>query len=158
HAIDGSSATDEQLLLELYPTEQGNQSKAAGGAGGVLTATPAPHRPGTAAAPGVRSAEGHVGPVRWAGYASPGRLTFLPAPAPAVTGGRMSEVTRILSAIEQGEPRAAEQLLPLVYDELRQLATRKLAQEKPGQTLQATALVHEAYLRLVDRDTVQRWD
>src|SRR5438477_3576197 len=61
----------------------------------------------------------------------------------------MSEVTRILSAIEQGDPHAAEQLLPLVYDELRQLAAQKLAQEKPGQTLQATALVHEAYLRLV---------
>jgi RNA polymerase sigma factor (TIGR02999 family) len=61
----------------------------------------------------------------------------------------MSEVTRILSAIEQGDPHAAEQLLPLVYDELRQLAAHKLAQEKPGQTLQATALVHEAYLRLV---------
>ena len=61
----------------------------------------------------------------------------------------MSEVARILSAIEQGDPSAAEQLLPLVYDELRQLAAQKLAQEKPGQTLQATALVHEAYLRLV---------
>src|SRR5260370_18779123 len=61
----------------------------------------------------------------------------------------MSEVTNILSAIEQGDPRAAEQLLPLVYDELRQLAAQKLAHEKPGQTLQATALVHEAYLRLV---------
>ena len=61
----------------------------------------------------------------------------------------MSEVTRILSAIEQGDPHAAEQLLPLVYDELRKLAAQKLAQEKPGQTLQATALVHEAYLRLV---------
>ena len=61
----------------------------------------------------------------------------------------MSEVTRILSAIEEGDPLAAEQLLPLVYDELRQLAAQKLAQEKPGQTLQATALVHEAYLRLV---------
>src|SRR5215813_1470070 len=61
----------------------------------------------------------------------------------------MSEVSRILSAIEQGEPHAAEQLLPLVYDELRQLAARKLAQETPGQTLQPTALVHEAYLRLV---------
>jgi RNA polymerase sigma factor (sigma-70 family) len=61
----------------------------------------------------------------------------------------MSEVTRILSAIEQGDPQAAEQLLPLVYDELRKLAAQKLAQEKPGQTLQATALVHEAYLRLV---------
>src|SRR5262245_6090425 len=61
----------------------------------------------------------------------------------------MTDVTRILSAIDQGDPRAAEQLLPLVYDELRQLAAQKLAQEKPGQTLQATALVHEAYLRLV---------
>jgi RNA polymerase sigma factor (TIGR02999 family) len=61
----------------------------------------------------------------------------------------MSDVTRILSAIEQGDPHAAEELLPLVYDELRQLAAQKLAQEKPGQTLQATALVHEAYLRLV---------
>ena len=62
----------------------------------------------------------------------------------------MSDVTRILSAIEQGDPSASEQLLPLVYDELRKLASQKLAQEKPGQTLQATALVHEAYLRLVD--------
>src|SRR5437016_14074903 len=61
----------------------------------------------------------------------------------------MSEVTRILSAIEQGDSRQAEQLLPLVYDELRQLAAQKLAQEKPGQTLDATALVHEAYVRLV---------
>jgi RNA polymerase sigma factor (TIGR02999 family) len=61
----------------------------------------------------------------------------------------MSDVTRILSALEQGDPHAAEQLLPLVYDELRRLAAQKLAQEKPGQTLQATALVHEAYLRLV---------
>jgi RNA polymerase sigma factor (TIGR02999 family) len=61
----------------------------------------------------------------------------------------MNEVTRILSSIEQGDPNAAEQLLPLVYDELRKLAAQKLAQEKPGQTLQATALVHEAYLRLV---------
>jgi RNA polymerase sigma factor (TIGR02999 family) len=61
----------------------------------------------------------------------------------------MSEVTRILSAIEQGDPHAAEQLLPLVYVELRKLAAKKLAQEKPGQTLQATALVHEAYIRLV---------
>jgi RNA polymerase sigma factor (TIGR02999 family) len=61
----------------------------------------------------------------------------------------MADVTRILSAIEQGDPHGAEQLLPLVYDALRQLAAQKLAQEKPGQTLQATALVHEAYLRLV---------
>jgi RNA polymerase sigma factor (TIGR02999 family) len=69
----------------------------------------------------------------------------------------MNEVTRILSAIEQGEPQAAEQLLPLVYDELRQLAAQKMAQEKPGQTLQATALVHEAYLRLVDVAKLQHW-
>jgi RNA polymerase sigma factor (TIGR02999 family) len=68
----------------------------------------------------------------------------------------MTEVSRILSAIEDGEPRAAEQLLPLVYDELRQLAARKLAREKPGQTLQATALVHEAYARLAGGG--QRWD
>jgi RNA polymerase sigma factor (TIGR02999 family) len=70
----------------------------------------------------------------------------------------MNEVTRILSAIAQGEPQAAEQLLPLVYDELRKLAARRLAQEKPGQTLQATALVHEAYLRLVDVEKAQHWD
>jgi RNA polymerase sigma factor (TIGR02999 family) len=70
----------------------------------------------------------------------------------------MNDVTRILSAIEQGDPHAAEQLLPLVYDELRQLAAQRLAQEKPGQTLQATALVHEAYLRLVDVDQVQQWN
>src|SRR5262249_53992140 len=70
----------------------------------------------------------------------------------------MNEVTEILLAIEQGDPKAAEELLPLVYDELRKLAARKLAQEKPGQTLQATALVHEAYLRLVGADHVQSWD
>jgi RNA polymerase sigma factor (TIGR02999 family) len=70
----------------------------------------------------------------------------------------MTDVTRILSAIEQGDPSAAEQLLPLLYDELRRLATQRLAQEKPGQTLQATALVHEAYLRLVDSENVQRWN
>jgi RNA polymerase sigma factor (TIGR02999 family) len=70
----------------------------------------------------------------------------------------MNDVTRILSAIEQGNPHAAAQLLPLVYDELRQLAAQKLAQEAPGQTLQATALVHEAYLRLVDGEQVQHWD
>src|SRR5258708_25932725 len=90
----------------------------------------------------------------------------MPGPAPGIAGNRhrrrcpgrgrfraegmtMNEVTRILSAIEQGDPHAAEKLLPLVYDELRQLATRQLTHEKPGQTLQATALVHEAYLRLV---------
>ena len=70
----------------------------------------------------------------------------------------MSDVTRILSAIEQGDPSAAEQLLPLVYDELRKLAAQRLAQEKPGQTLEATALVHEAYLRLVDSEKAQNWN
>jgi RNA polymerase sigma factor (TIGR02999 family) len=70
----------------------------------------------------------------------------------------MSEVTQILSAIEQGDPSAAEQLLPLVYDELRKLAAQKLAQEKPGQTLEATALVHEAYLRLVDVEQAQQFN
>src|SRR5271166_2870203 len=70
----------------------------------------------------------------------------------------MNDVTRILNAIEQGDPHAASQLLPLVYDELRKLATRKMVQEKPGQTLQATALVHEAYLRLVGQAPDQHWD
>src|SRR5215472_6574697 len=70
----------------------------------------------------------------------------------------MTDITRILSAIEEGDPTAAEQLLPLVYHELRQLAAHRLAQEKPGQTLQATALVHEAYLRLVGADKDQHWD
>jgi RNA polymerase sigma factor (TIGR02999 family) len=70
----------------------------------------------------------------------------------------MTDVTRILSAIDQGDTKAAEQLLPLVYDELRKLAARKLAREKPGQTLQATALVHEAYRRLVGPDLGQPWD
>jgi len=70
----------------------------------------------------------------------------------------MNEVTRILSALEQGDPTAAERLLPLLYDELRRLAAEKLAQEKPGQTLQATALVHEAYVRLVDQEQAQHWN
>src|SRR5215469_11595771 len=70
----------------------------------------------------------------------------------------MSDVTQILSAIDQGDPHAAEQLLPLVYDELRKLAAQRLAQEKPGQTLQATALVHEAYLRLVGNQHEQQWN
>src|SRR6267378_2483944 len=70
----------------------------------------------------------------------------------------MSQVTRILSAIEQGAPHAAEQLMPLVYEELRKLASQRLAQEKPGQTLQATALVHEAYIRLVDVEKAQHWN
>jgi RNA polymerase sigma factor (TIGR02999 family) len=70
----------------------------------------------------------------------------------------MDAITQVLNAIEQGDPHAAAQLLPLVYDELRKLAAQKLAQEKPGQTLQATALVHEAYLRLVGADRVGCWD
>jgi RNA polymerase sigma factor (TIGR02999 family) len=70
----------------------------------------------------------------------------------------MNEVTRILSAIKHDDPQAAEQLLPLVYDELRKLAAQRLAHEKPGQTLQATALVHEAYLRLVGSDESRGWD
>src|SRR5512134_3394144 len=69
----------------------------------------------------------------------------------------MSDVTRILSQIESGDPAAAEQLLPLIYDELRKLAAARLAHEKPGQTLQATALVHEAYLRLVGGGQEQNW-
>jgi RNA polymerase sigma factor (TIGR02999 family) len=70
----------------------------------------------------------------------------------------MNEVTRILDAIGQGDAHAAEQLLPLVYNELRKLAAQKLAQEKPGQTLEATGLVHEAYIRLVDVDRAQGWN
>jgi RNA polymerase sigma factor (TIGR02999 family) len=70
----------------------------------------------------------------------------------------MNEVTRILSAVEQGDPHAAQQLLPLVYEELRKLAAQRLAHEAPGQTLQATALVHEAYLRLVDAEKAQHWN
>jgi RNA polymerase sigma factor (TIGR02999 family) len=70
----------------------------------------------------------------------------------------VNEVTRILSSIEQGDPSAAEQLLPLLYQELRRLAAQKLAQERPGQTLQATALVHEAYLRLVDGAETRHWN
>ena len=70
----------------------------------------------------------------------------------------MNDVTQILSAIDQGDSQAAEQLLPLVYEELRRLAAQRLAQEKPGQTLQSTALVHEAYLRLVGPDDVQQWN
>ena len=69
----------------------------------------------------------------------------------------MADVTQILAAIEQGDPHAPEQLLPLVYDELRRLAAEKLAHEQPGQTLQATALVHEAYLRLVGAEKAQQW-
>ena len=70
----------------------------------------------------------------------------------------MNDLTSVLASVERGDPSAAEQLLPLVYDELRKLAAAKLSKEKPGQTLQATALVHEAYLRLVDVDKVRHWD
>ena len=70
----------------------------------------------------------------------------------------MNDVTRILSAIEHGDPQAAEQLLPLIYRELRRLAQQRLAREKPGQTLQATALVHEAYLRLVEGEKARLWN
>src|SRR5262249_21139588 len=70
----------------------------------------------------------------------------------------MADVTQILDAIEQGDPRSAEQLLPLVYDELRKLAPEKMANERPGQTLEATALVHEAYLRLVGVKSAQHWN
>ena len=70
----------------------------------------------------------------------------------------MNDVTRILSQIHDGDPSAADQLLPLVYAELRKLAAAKMAHEKPGQTLQATALVHEAYIRLVDVETAQHWN
>src|SRR5437660_1499399 len=70
----------------------------------------------------------------------------------------MSEATQLLNAIEAGDPHASAQLLPLVYDELRRLAAQRMAQESPGQTLEATALVHEAYLRLVDTEKVQQWN
>ena len=70
----------------------------------------------------------------------------------------MKDVTRILSQVEQGDPSAADELLPMIYGELRRLATANMANESPDQTLQATALVHEAYLRLVDVEAVQHWD
>ena len=82
-----------------------------------------------------------------------GHSPFSLHPVPPLT-----DVTRILAAIDQGDPHASEQLLPLVYDELRRLAAQRLAEEKPGQTLEATALVHEAYLRLVDTDNAQHWN
>ena len=78
--------------------------------------------------------------------------------APAAGGRAVGDVTRILSRIEGGDGKAAEELLPLVYEELRKRAAQKMAQENPGQTLQATALVHEAYFRLVDADKVQHWN
>src|SRR5262249_44383922 len=80
------------------------------------------------------------------------------ASADGVSCAGVTPVTRILSAIDRGDPSAADELLPLVYDELRRLAAQKLAQEQPGQTLEATALVHEAYLRLVDVERAQHWN
>jgi RNA polymerase sigma factor (TIGR02999 family) len=82
----------------------------------------------------------------------------VPLDAPSISVPPMNEVTRILSAIDGGDPHAADQLLPLVYDELRRMAAEKLAKERPGQTLQATALVHEAYVRLVDVEQAQHWN
>src|SRR5262249_40891906 len=95
----------------------------------------------------------HTG--RWTRTAPGGYTAGNICLAPLSTGAAMSEVTRILSAIDQGDPTAASQLLPLVYEELRKLAAARLAQEGPGQTLQPTALVHEAYPRLVDVDQAQ---
>src|SRR5262245_18589485 len=97
----------------------------------------------------------------WPGTLSPpvgARPRCWPAPTPAGMLADMSEVTRILTAIEQGDPHAAGELLALVYEELRQLAAHKMAQEAAGQTLQPTALVHEAYLRLVGEGHESHWD
>jgi RNA polymerase sigma factor (TIGR02999 family) len=94
--------------------------------------------------------------ARFFQHASP--VPWLPLIPRAAILDLMNEVTRFLSAIEQGDPNAAAELLPLVYDELRWLAAQKMAQEKPDQTLQAIALVHEAYLRLVDVKDQQSWD
>lgn len=85
-------------------------------------------------------------------------ITFISAGHGARLGASVNEVTRILNEVEQGDPSVAEQLLPLVYDELRKLAVAKLVQENPGQTLQATALVHDAYVRLVDVEKAQHWN
>jgi RNA polymerase sigma factor (TIGR02999 family) len=86
------------------------------------------------------------------------RDCYLPVIFPVAILALMNDVTRILSQIESGDPLAAEKLLPLVYDELRKLAAAKLAREKPGQTLQPTVLVHEAYVRLIDTDQTQEWN
>src|SRR5262245_4415790 len=124
-----------------------------------------------AGAPGSQAILASEPGITWTGTVSadipdpvvPHRATALghglvATPRRSTASVSMTDVTRNLSAIEQGDPKATEQLLPLVYDELRKLAAQKLAQEKPGQTLQAAALVHEAYLRLVDRDAAQGWD
>jgi RNA polymerase sigma factor (TIGR02999 family) len=96
--------------------------------------------------------------IRWAERTrqNPNGFSLLVIATAFIVDG-MSEVTRILGAIEQGDAQAAQQLFPLVYDELRRLAAAKLAQEKPGQTLQATALVHEAYVRLVNVEQARQW-
>src|SRR5262245_37894732 len=127
---------------------------------------PTPARPPAAARATVPSAAGPRNPVEQRscrfgdGEQARGRLYSggFRSPSPSQVPAVSDDVTRILCAIEQGDPSAADQLLPLVYDELRQLAAHKLAQEKPGHTLEATALVHEAYLRLVDTDRVQNWN
>ena len=89
---------------------------------------------------------------------SPGRHTRSPSRSDSFIIGPMSDVTQVLNAIEAGDPKAADQLLPLVYEELRRLAAAKMAHEKPGQTLQATALVHEAWLRLVGTEKQKAWN
>jgi RNA polymerase sigma factor (TIGR02999 family) len=109
-----------------------------------------------------KGAEAACGPSPVPGFASnsgcrSGSLNLVRRPLTFTSIWAMGEATRILSAIEAGDPTAAEDLLPLVYAELRKLAALRLAQEKPGQTLQATALVHEAFLRLVDGEKVQQW-
>jgi RNA polymerase sigma factor (TIGR02999 family) len=108
--------------------------------------------------PGDRRQENRQRVRRSAGLLPSRATPFLQDAAAGVILAGMSEVTRILGAIDQGDPHAAAQLLPLVYDELRRLAASKLARETPGQTLQATALVHEAYLRLVDDAQAQHWN
>ena len=113
--------------------------------------------------PGLRGgADGDGGPLATTGRIPPGPFLRQRRPAARATGmaggGTMDAITQVLNAIERGDPHAASQLLPLVYEELRKLAAERMAQEKPGQTLQATDLVHEAYLRLVDVDKVQEWD
>src|SRR4051794_1174701 len=117
------------------------------------------------------SSAGYTPSVRRPGANHPGESCFFrnrrrarcpPRKLAAPPGGcyhdRMNDVTRVLSAIEGGDPQAAEQLLPLLYDDLRQLAAQKMARESPGQTLSATALVHEAYMRLVGAETAQQWN
>src|SRR5262245_20545458 len=95
---------------------------------------------------------------RWAGSTRLARFSACRASSDGLLSLLMSDVTQILNAIDQGDAQAAEQVLPLVYDELRKLAAQKMAQEAPGHTLTATALVHEAYLRLVNTKELRRWD